>query len=303
VRPARACTTLALALLLVAACGFSGKKEVADRIRSAPARLGSGKAQAVELRTSVRAIGALAAAPSQAQQPTPAPAGPAGQPAAAPRAGGLTTTGTLDYAARKAEITLPLGTSVEPFQILDGTSLYQRRFGGSSTQRPWIRLDLVDLYPDRQAQAGIGVGAQLITPVTIVDILRGTLSGSVRPDGEEAIGDTQTSRYRVNVDLEKAMDDASEPARRSFEAVRSLVGIKRLVQPGVVWLDAAGAIRRVQLTVKEERSRDEGVEVTFVMDLTDAASPPPITLPPDEQVSTVRDIQSLVAAVRPGSDR
>jgi hypothetical protein len=292
-RTARWCCIAPLTLLLAAGCGFAGKKEVADRIRSAPTRLGAAAAQAVQLRVTSRPIGTLAA--TQTTQP--------GQAGAPPRTIGLTTQGSLDYGRRKAAISVPAPTGAEPFQILDGTSLYQRRFGGSNTQRPWLRLDLVDLYPDRQAQEGIGVGAQLITPVMVVDILRGTLSGSVRPDGRETIGDTPTSRYRVNVDLEKAMDGATEPARRSFEAVRSLTGIKRLVQPGLVWLDDRGAIRRVQLTVKEERSRDEGVEVTLLMDLTDASAPAAITLPPPDQVSTVRDIQSLVAAVRPGGGR
>jgi hypothetical protein len=280
-------------LVLAPGCGFSGKKEAADKIRSAPVRLGSGRPQTVQLRVTSRQIGTLAASPTTQAAQASAPARPSG----------LTTQGSLDYATRRAVLTVAAPTGVEPFQIFDGTSLYQRRLGGSSTQRPWLRLDLVDLYPDRQAQEGVGVGAQLITPVMVVDMLRGTLSGSVRDDGRDTIGDTPMARYKINVDLEKAMDGASEPARRSFEAVRAITGIKRLVQPGLAWLDDRGSIRRVQITLREERSRDEGADVTLVMDLADTGSPLTITLPPSEQVSVVRDIQSLVAAVRPGSDR
>jgi hypothetical protein len=103
-----------------------------------------------------------------------------------------------------------------------------------------------------------------------------------------------TTRYRMNVDLDKAFGDAPDELREAFAASREIAGMSRLVHPGRVWLDDDGLPRRVEVRLKQQRSRREAIEMTLTLELFDIGEPVSIELPAEDDTLTVKDIASFV---------
>jgi hypothetical protein len=283
----RRLAAVAMSAALFGSCGFAEKRDQADRIREAPdllAKVGTAK---TEFTVGLKVVASSANSGGISGGAVPP----------------VVVAGDLDYAAHRASayLALPGQEATEPVQLIDGTVLYQRRLApvGSSpsrSQRDWRRIDLAALYNDRERYSRAAVGANFVGPTTLLDLVRGALTGSVEVDGEEEIRGVATTRYRLNVDLEKAFEDAPEELRESFAASREIGGMSRLVHPGRIWLDDDGLPRRVELRLRQERSRRDAIEVALVLDLFELGAPVTIAFPDDDEVSTVRDIASFVQA-------
>ena len=133
----------------------------------------------------------------------------------------------------------------------------------------------------------------------VVDLLRGALTGSVETDGTEAVRGVATHRFRMNVDLDKAYKHEPDERRRAFEVVRELTGMKRVVHAGRVWLDDEGLPRRIEIRLREERSRRDATEVILRLELFDFAKPVAIALPKKSDVASVSDLPALGAVIDP----
>lgn len=284
-------TVAAIAILatlaLTSACSFADKRRTADKIRRAPDLLEQAGVATGELQLSIKI-----AASSQRSSGIQGARGGKIPP--------LTIPTVIDYRARRSATKLALAGTEQPFQLAVGTTLYQHTVSmspGPSQQRKWRSLDLESLYEDRTRYSATAMGAQLVPPVTLIDLVRGALTGSVREDGTETIGGDRTTRYRMNVDLDKAFKRVPEERRRAFDVVREVTGMKRLVHPGRIWLDGRGLPRRVEISLREERSRRDAVELTYVLELKRAGGR--ISLPAKKEVAEVGDIAALNASIDP----
>jgi hypothetical protein len=289
---AKRCRFGALALLVAVLatgasdCGFANKRAVADRIRKAPERLQAVGTANAAYTVSVRVLKSTAES---------------GLTPGAVVGARRTVPASLDYRNRLAALTV--GQPPQPLQVIEHTWLYQRRLGApGSSQRQWLRLDLAGLYPDRKRLSTSTVGGNLVGPATVVDIVRGVLTGSVKADGQETIAGAPTTRYKVNVDLDKAFKHAPTSQREAFEAVRVLGGMTGVVHPGRVWLDPSGQLRRVELRLRQHFARNVTLELTVDMQLSALGGPVAIALPPKQEVADVGDVSALAAAMQSSRD-
>ena len=286
------CVALVACVALVGGCGFAEKRKQADRIRSAPDKL----AAIGTAKTTMTIKIEIASTSAEA----------AGLPG-----GGIppvTIAGELDYRAHRASAVLSLpGAEPIPVQLVDGTELYALRQlptpGAPRLQRPWRKIDLAGLYDDRERYSRAAVGANFVWQATLVDLVRGALTGSVKTEGHDDVGGVRTTRYRINIDLDKAFADGPDELREAFAATRVVAGMSRLVHPGRVWLDDDGVARRIEITLRQQRSRRDALNLTLTLELTDLGAPVSIELPDDADVSTATDIAGFVSGDSPIYER
>lgn len=278
--------------LLASGCEFADKRRLADRIRKAPDLVDTSRTATGELQLSFKVVASSARASGVqgVKQGVEAPP--------------LVIPTLLDYHGRRSATSLRLGPGAQPFQLSDGTVLYQHAIQTSATsavrrQRTWRRLDLDELYDERTRSTATALGAPLVSPAVVVDLLRGALTGSVKADGTETVRGVATRRFRINIDLDKAYKHEPDERRRAFEVVRELTGMKRVVHAGRVWLDDKGLPRRIEVRLREERSRRDATEVILRLELFDFAKPVAIALPKKDDVASVSDLPALGAVIDP----
>jgi hypothetical protein len=269
----------AVALVLVttfgSACGFADKKALADRIRSAPARM--------DVARTARGRFALSA---HVVRPKLSAAG-FGRALAANASVAL----DIDFARR---------TAAAPGQMVSGPILYLRRPGASASDgRSWVKLDLRDLYDDREHLQASAFGANTLGPLVFIDLLHGALAGSVKRVGNESVNGVPATHYRANFAFDKAFDNAPEDLREGVEAALAVMGSAYDgISKGEVWLDAKGLPRRIAVTVREKRSRNEVVDLRFALDLFDFGAATSVHLPLNKDIERVKSVSELTAAAR-----
>jgi hypothetical protein len=119
-----------------------------------------------------------------------------------------------------------------------------------------------------------------------LDYLRGA-SNDITRVGTEDVRGTQTTHYRVVVDLNKAAD-LSPTAKDAIKSTITLLGSSK--QPLDLWVDDQGRVRQMKYTVDLSKSKvststpDVPGSVTFTLNLFDFGVPVQATLPPADQV-------------------
>jgi hypothetical protein len=276
---------LAVATALAGACGFAEKKELADRIRSAPAR--------VEAARTLR--GGVIVEPHVVRPITAAGFGRE-----------LTTAAAVldvNFSRRTATGSVPSGPDrqLAVFQIVSGPIVYQRRVGAAATSdgRAWRKLDLRDLYDDREDLRASAYGQNALSPLALIDLLRGALTGSVRRVGEEDLDGVRATHYRVNFAFDKAFDDAPDDLREGVEAGLAVMGSAYDgVSKGEVWLDAKGLPRRIIVTVRASRGREQAIDFRFRLDLFGFGLGTAIHLPRQKEIARVNSLSDLTEEAR-----
>jgi hypothetical protein len=125
--------------------------------------------------------------------------------------------------------------------------------GGDPSSSPnlagkkWLKLD-------PQMFGGGGEIGQS-DPNGSLDALRGA-KGDVKRVGSEKVRGTRTTRYRVAIDAEQAVNSAPEEQR---DEVRNSVGaLGSGTIPADVWVDGKGRLRKVRLRVAASASKTKG---------------------------------------------
>ena len=125
--------------------------------------------------------------------------------------------------------------------------------GGDPSSSPnlagkkWLKLD-------PQMFGGGGEIGQS-DPNGSLDALRGA-KGDVKRIGSEKVRGTRTTRYRVAIDAEQAVNSAPEEQR---DEVRNSVGaLGSGTIPADVWVDGKGRLRKVRLRVAASASKTKG---------------------------------------------
>ena len=165
--------------------------------------------------------------------------------------------------------------------------------------KPWVKLDVGSFLK----QAGIDVDLGAITqgqsndPTSGLRLLRG--ADSVVTTGTEAIRGTDTTHYRLVVNLDKAIAQAPASQRDALTKLTNLYTIHTF--PVDVWLDAQGRLRRFQQTIDPSTIHlPAGLSgpanpfaagpVTMTYELYDFGSQVDVNIPPADQVTDLNQL-------------
>jgi hypothetical protein len=155
--------------------------------------------------------------------------------------------------------------------------------GGNASSTPdlagkkWLKLD-------PQMFGGGGEIGQS-DPNGSLDALRGA-KGDVKRVGSEKVRGTRTTRYRVAIDAEQAVNSAPEEQR---DEVRNSIGaLGSATIPADVWVDGKGRLRKIRLRVAASSTKTKG-SITF--EYFDLGARVNVEAPP---ASEVVDFQELL---------
>jgi len=124
------------------------------------------------------------------------------------------------------------------------------------TGKKWLRLD-------PQVFGGGGEIGQS-DPKSSVGALKG-VKGDVKRVGGEQVRGTRTTRYRVTIDAQQAVDNAPDDQRA--EVRNSVMALGSDSIPADVWIDGKGRLRKVRLHVAASQSTAKGTVAFEYFDL------------------------------------
>lgn len=174
--------------------------------------------------------------------------------------------------------------------------------------RPWLSVDYADLSTDtggvEQLDAGSAFGyLAVFDPAMLLDLAAGPLAGSVKAE-ELASGAT---RYDVNFDIPKALDDERDEAydddrRETVDTLLELMKVSGDVHPGTAVLSPTGDLLRFELALHIRIERFEQADLQITLDLTTADVPAGSPEPTAQQlvlVDTLFPLRNAAAASAP----
>lgn len=243
------------------------------------------------------------------------PTAPA-QGAAAPAAGGL--AGLAGRAGAQAGAGTP---NVGNLAALSGASnllaaslpevwnrgtFYLHRPDGKTDadvdQRPWFQLDFHKLSRAQQSELQEVPLLNVVNPAYLVQLLGGTLSGSVKKLNIEQVAGVPTVKYEMNIDRDKAARRLSDKDRESLANVfgsNHLTGT--IYRHAEVWIDESGVPRKMILPLKQTITQNKLTtifDVSVTIELTKLGGPADITVPSVDNTTEVDSLNALYASVR-----
>jgi hypothetical protein len=284
------------------ACGLGDKQAIADRLHASRQAVADASPAAGTLTYELRASG------------SDAPGADGAQLAALTGATGAATTSVqvvLDGRDRHARVSVPaIEGAVERTTVFADTELLVRRQNARATERrTWARLDLERIVEDERPltlremtpAAVLDAVASTINPVYLVELVEGTLAGSVERKGQETIGDVAVIRYEANISFDKAMtgldfdDEEREVRLRLFR----LLGATADVVPAELWIDAEGRLRRLRVDLDQRVDRQRSNDLAVTLELTAFGDATSLEGPPAEAVVTYERFGRLVRSALP----
>ena len=149
----------------------------------------------------------------------------------------------------------------------------------------WLAVDRASL--DAMDEAAL-FGASTADPSSAVEVLRGS-SDDLEVVGSEPVRGVPTTRYRTTVDLADAL--AATPGMdRLLDGQAADVPVDLPAVPVDVWLDEAGLVHRLVVTVRPGAGEGPPVASTLPLDLFDHGQPVDIDVPPAEEVTPADDV-------------
>jgi hypothetical protein len=92
-------------------------------------------------------------------------------------------------------------------------------------------------------------------PKSSLDALR-SVEGEVKRVGSEKVHGTRTTRYRVTIDPEQAVESAREERRDAVRSSVTALGSDTI--PADVWVDGKGRLRKMRLRITASGSTTKG---------------------------------------------
>jgi hypothetical protein len=185
--------------------------------------------------------------------------------------GKVTFDGSVDLESRAAEYSVDVasiglqGTGKVKVLLVGGVMyLSLDALGGSDASNPtlagkkWLKLD----------PQNFGGGGEIgqSDPKGSLDALRG-VNGSVKRVRSESVRGTRTTRYRVTVDAQQAIDNAPEEQRSEVRNSVQALGSSSI--PADVWIDGKGRLRKVRLRIAASTATTKGSVAFEFFDLGD----------------------------------
>jgi hypothetical protein len=203
-----------------------------------------------------------------------------------------------NFAKRQALVVpagAPRGKSTAA-QYFDDGIVYQRLPGATTSSHPWLQFDYARAYDRRKRDAGVGYGHALLNPLWVVDLLRGTLTGSIKRVGPAQIGETATTEYAANFAWDKALKNSGDEHIRTVQTALTLLGVPDKVVKGGVWLDAAGNVRQLKVVIREQRGRHNIVAWQYTIMFAAIGQEVSIALPKQTEVARVDSLGPVADA-------
>ena len=168
--------------------------------------------------------------------------------------------------------------------VLLGLSALRNQPGFESVPegKEWLKVD-----PD-------SVGTSEVVqrdPSSSLDALRGA-TGKVTRAGSEKVRGVNTTHYRVNIDLAKAVSNAPEEQRDRVETSVIALGTRNI--PADLWIDGKGRLRKLRLRLKGGTVVTPG-SVQF--EFFDLGTPVSVTQPDPD---TIVDLSQIVGGATTG---
>ncbi|HEX4429664.1 MAG TPA: hypothetical protein VHZ96_10390 [Frankiaceae bacterium] len=202
--------------------------------------------------------------------------------------------GIADFANKTFQLSLQLpaaaGISGTIEERVIGKDIYLMLPAAESAAtggKPWVKIDASDF----SASSTTGLNLTQEDPTQLLNTLRG-VSDSVTKVGTAEVRGVQTTHYRAEVDLAKAVK-ASGADASSLNAFTKTLGSQTI--PEDVYLDSSGLARRFSVTIKpvlpssSAASSAGPVSFAITVDLYDFGSTDTsgITAPPASEVGTL----------------
>ena len=210
--------------------------------------------------------------------------------AGAGNGGTVTFDGSLDFKSRTGEYSVDaaaigLQGTGKVRTIVAGGVLYlslDALAGADPSSSPdlagkkWLKLD----------PKVFGGGGQIgqSDPNGSLDALRGA-KGSAKRVGSENVRGTRTTRYRVTIDADQAVNRAPEARRDEVRNSVGALGSKTI--PADVWIDSKGRLRKVRLRVVASSTTSKG-SVSF--EYFDLGAQVNVDAPPANEVVDFQDL-------------
>jgi hypothetical protein len=221
-------------------------------------------------------------------------------------ANGITVDGGFDFDSRRATLAVdgskfgvPGVSKIDAvIDYSDNLVMYMKfppQLSSELGGKPWVKFDVGSLLK----QSGVNVNFSALTqgqsadPTSGLGLLRG--ADSVVNVGTEQVRGTDTTHYRLVVNLDKAVADAPGGQRDALQQLVNLYTVHTF--PVDVWLDSDGRVRRFQETIDPATIRmPAGSRSPFTGPLTvkyemyDFGSPVDVKLPPADQVTDLSQL-------------
>ena len=325
-RPFAAVLAAALVVPLLAGCSLGQRKAMATLIIHSAEKAAAGRTavagysytlEITKTTASIPRAGRRASSPlipleidfgsHRAVVSTLAPSAPAG----ASGQGGAAGQGQGSAAAAAAAAAASRGggqgggggvSSEQPAVVFDGYTIYAHKLpavGQTAARRSWVKLDFAGL--DRKDSSKLSIGQFLSPPINpwlVVQLLAGTLTGSVRRIGTQRVGGVDTTHYAMNVDFAKAVSRFSDNDKNSVIKVIKANLIAGTVYPAQVWLDDRGVPRRMSVRFRQQIDRLDQYGFTMTIELADLGAPVQIKLPGSDEIAEVANLPQLISTLR-----
>lgn len=203
----------------------------------------------------------------------------------------MTGEGAFEFDERRGRMTFkfPQGTASavgEQKILFDKTLVYLQAPPcptGALGGKAWVRYD---------AAKAAGADPEAATsndPTQFLETLRG--AGDVEETGKEKVRGVSTTRYKVKVDRDKALQSMSKERREQVKAVLESIGEEGITAE--VWIDEDGLPRRFQMSFKAGESTQVSFDMTITMELFDYGGDVPLEIPSEDEVFAIDNPRAL----------
>jgi hypothetical protein len=267
---------------------FSDRTQAGRLLHDAPKKLAQAPSVAITLRMGSQLVrrGGLSTIP----QPDP----------------GLTVTGVLDLKSGRAYYKTTGATT--PTVVFDGNTLFALLPSAKPDDaRPWISTvankKLNDYALDPAAVPG-SLAAFALRPALLVDLLSGALTGSIKRVGPATVNGVTTTEYSTKFDIDQALTDAtrvsySQKQIDDLDKLFKILGITSdALDPGAVWVDAAGNPRRIEVAIRESPVDRSRILLYVELDLTPQQTPAVLPVPAANSVETVPSLSQYLLPLK-----
>ena len=210
--------------------------------------------------------------------------------------------GAVDFAHRATAMTVDLSETLGSMgatgddatleQRTGGTVLYMRspllsRAAGIATGK-WLKFDLTELAKVKDVDLSQLQEAARNDPRQGLAFLEGVTQDGVDELGHDDVRGVETTRYRAEVDLEKALSrSGSVTDREAFKRLVESVGTKTVEVD--VWIDGDNRIRRVRIPYRAPYKTGTA-GVTMTLEYFDFGAKVDVAPPPESDVVDYRDV-------------
>ena len=227
--------------------------------------------------------------------------------------GKVTSSGVVDFSNRNLSLTVDVSqlthepASVE-VRVVDGDAyvdvgplLHIVPLGALAqlANIQWVKLSPGELSTSLSPQ---GVTPVLGTDAeALLQALQGVSNGSIARVGADTVRGVPTIRYHADVNLQLALSKLPAGLQSRLQGELASVANPTAI-PVEVWIDSAGLVRRVAISVTVHPKNGTPVRLDASFDLFDFGVPVSVQPPPANEVTDLSALRNLIQVSRAPAD-